>query len=87
MRVSPHLCFDGRCRAAFAVYEKVLGGTIQTMLTYRESPMADQVDLNWHDKIVHATMLLGDVELTGVDLRPQDYRQPQGFCHADNRRP
>lgn len=79
MRVSPHLCFDGRCRAAFSVYQEILGGTTRTMLTYGESPMAAQVDPNWHDKIVHATMLLGDIELTGVDLRPQDYRQPQGF--------
>ena len=79
MRVSPHLCFDGRCRAAFAAYQKILGGTIQTMLTYGESPMAAQVDPNWHDRIVHATMQFGDIELTGVDLLPKDDREPQGF--------
>ncbi|HJR57535.1 MAG TPA: VOC family protein [Rhizomicrobium sp.] len=79
MRVSPHLCFDGQCRTAFAAYQEILGGTIQTMLTYGESPMAAQVEPNWHDKIVHATMLLGEFELTGVDLLPQDYRKPQGF--------
>ena len=42
--------------------------------------MASQVDPVWHDRIVHATLQLGDVELTGVDQLPRDYGKPQGFC-------
>ena len=79
MHISPHLCFDGDCRAAFAAYQQILGGTIQTMLTYGESPMSAQVQSQWHDRIVHASLQFGDVELTGVDLLPSDYRKPQGF--------
>ncbi len=79
MRISPHLCFDGNCRAAFAAYQQILGGTIQTMLTYGASPMSAQVESQWHDRIVHASLQFGDVELTGVDLLPRDYRKPQGF--------
>lgn len=41
--------------------------------------MASQVDVQWHDRIVHVTLCVGDIELTGVDLLPQDYRTPQGF--------
>ena len=41
--------------------------------------MAAQVDPRWHDRIVHATLLLDDVELVGADLLPQDYQTPQGF--------
>ena len=79
MRISPHLCFDGQCRAAFESYQRILGGKIQTMLTYGGSPLASQVDPEWHDRIVHATLVLDDLELTGVDLLPRDYRKPQGF--------
>jgi PhnB protein len=79
MRISPHLCFDGQCRAAFTVYQEILGGTIGTMLTYGESPMSAQVESRWRDRIVHASLQLGDIELTGVDLLPGDYRRPQGF--------
>src|SRR3954469_24540114 len=79
MHLSPHLCFDGQCRAAFAAYQQILGGTIQTMLTYGESPMSAQVEPQWHERIVHASLQFGDVELTGVDLLPVDYRKPQGF--------
>ncbi len=79
MRVSPHLCFDGQCRTAFQAYHRILGGTIQTMLTYGESPMASSTDPQWHDRIVHATLVVDEVELTGVDMLPKSFRTPQGF--------
>jgi PhnB protein len=85
VRISPHLCFDGRCKAAFLRYQELLGGTL-TMLTYGESPMASDVDPQWHDRIVHATLRIGDVELAGADLLPRDYRKPQGvfvLVHVD----
>jgi PhnB protein len=61
------------------LYQSILGGTIETMLTYGESPMASSVDPRWHERIVHATLLLDDVELTGVDMIPGSYQRPQGF--------
>jgi len=79
MRISPHLCFDGQCREAMQLYQKVLGGTLQTMLTYGESPVASSIDSRWHDRVVHATLVLGEVELTGVDTLPGSYQRPQGF--------
>ena len=62
-----------------AFYQSVLGGVVQTMLIYGESPMAASTDPRWHDRILHATLLLGDIELTGVDMLPDDYEHPQGF--------
>jgi PhnB protein len=79
MRISPHLCFDGQCREAMQLYQSILGGTIATMLAYGESPMASSTDPRWHGRIVHATLLLGDIELTGVDMPPGAYERPQGF--------
>ena len=79
MHISPHLCFDGQCREAIERYQRILGGTIETMLTYGESPMASSTDPRWHDRIVHASLLLGAIELTGVDMIPGAYHRPQGF--------
>jgi PhnB protein len=79
VRISPHLCFDGQCRLAFDAYKKILGGNIVTMLTYGDSPMAPKIDPKWHARIVHATLDLGEVELTGVDILPPNYQRPQGF--------
>lgn len=79
MHISPHLCFDGQCREAMQLYQATLGGTLQTMLTYGETPMASSLEPRWHDKIVHATLVLDEVELTGVDMIPGSYQRPQGF--------
>jgi PhnB protein len=79
MRISPHLCFNGQCREAMRFYQRVLGGTLETMLTYGETPMASSTDQRWHDRIVHATLLLDGLELTGVDMLPGQYQHPQGF--------
>jgi PhnB protein len=79
MRISPHLCFDGQCREAMQFYQRILGGTIQTMLTYGESPMASSTDPRWHERIVHATLVLDEIELTGVDVISGPYHRPQGF--------
>ena len=79
MRISPHLCFDGQCRSAFEFYHQTLGGSLKTMLSYGQSPMASQIDPKWHDRIVHATLELDDVELTGVDQLPHEFQKPQGF--------
>ena len=79
MHVSPHLCFAGQCREAMQFYQSILGGTLQTMLTYGETPMASSIDSRWHDQIVHATLVLDEVELTGVDMISGAYQRPQGF--------
>ena len=79
MRVSPHLCFNGQCRDAFMAYQRILGGTLATMLTYGESPMAHQVDSRWHARIVHATLQSEGIELNGTDLLSTDDIKPQGF--------
>jgi PhnB protein len=79
MRISPHLTFNGQCQAAFLAYQKLFGGAITTMLTYGASPMAPHIDPQWHERIVHATLLIGQLELTGTDIVPKDYKEPQGF--------
>ena len=87
MHVSTHLIFDGQCEAAFQFYERALDGKNLTMLTYGNSPMAEQVPLGWRAKIVHASLTIGDTELAGVDVLPEQYVQPQGFCvllHVDD---
>ena len=41
--------------------------------------MAAKIDPKWHARIVHATLLIDEIELTGADVLPQDYVKPQGF--------
>lgn len=79
MQLNPHLGFNGQCEAAFKFYEKCLGGKIELMMTYGESPMAEQTPAAWRGKIIHATVAMADQRLTGGDVPPESYQKPQGF--------
>jgi PhnB protein len=79
MRVNPHLYFDGQCEAAFTFYETCLGGKITFMMTYGDSPLAEQTPAERHAKILHATLAVGDDRLTGGDAPTESYQKPQGF--------
>ena len=78
MKLSPHLSFDGQCEAAFRFYERSIGGKLVYMLTYGNSPMAEQVPLEWREKIVHATLMAGNYALLGADVLPEQYEKPKG---------
>src|SRR3977135_2265845 len=80
MKLNTHLSFNGQCEEALKFYQKCLGGTIQTMMTWGESPMADQVSSELRDKIIHATLVVGESTLAGGDAPPDQYEEPRGFA-------
>jgi PhnB protein len=79
MQLNPHLHFNGDCEAAFKFYEECLGGKITFMMPYEGSPVADHVPAAWRNKILHATLKVGDDRLTAADVPPENYEKPQGF--------
>jgi len=81
MRIEPRisLVFNGNCNAAFDLYQECLGGRVTFRLTWGDSPMADQAPADWHDKILHATMIVGDTAFSGGDVLARSYERPQGF--------
>ncbi len=80
MLLSPYLFFNGQCEAAFKFYEQCLGGKIVAMMTYGETPMADQTPPERLNAIVHARLTVGDMVLMGADAPPDRYEKPQGFA-------
>jgi len=79
MQLNPYLSFNGQCQEAFEFYQQCLGGNIQTMMTHGDSPIADQAPSEWRDKILHATLIVGQTTLMGADVPPDSYREPGGF--------
>jgi PhnB protein len=79
MQLNAHLNFSGQCARAFTFYERCLGGTIVTMLTHGDSPIAEQVPPEWRNAILHATLRIGDAELMGCDVPRDHFLKPQGF--------
>lgn len=79
MNTSFHLNFNGQCQEAFEFYEKVLNGKIGTMLCYGDSPASNNVPDEWHQKIVHANIVLNGIEIAGCDLLDEQYERSKGF--------
>jgi PhnB protein len=79
MQLNPYLAFDGQCEAAFKFYEEQLGAKIQFMLPHGEAPVPCQLPEEWRNKIMHATLALGDQTLMGADCPPGYYQKPQGI--------
>ena len=78
MQLNPYLSFNGQCETAFKFYEQCLGGKIEAMLTYGNSPMAEEVSSEWWDKIMHVSLIVGDKILMGSDNPPEHYEETKG---------
>jgi PhnB protein len=79
MKINPYLNFDGQCKAAFEFYAQCLGGKIVFMQTHGDSPMAEHTPPDWHDRILHAQLAVGDMVLMASDTPPGSYNPPQGL--------
>ncbi len=76
MQINPYLQFPGTCEAAFQFYESALGGKITFKMTHGQAPMA--APPGWEDKIMHATLTVGDAVFMGSDAPPNHYQKPAG---------
>jgi len=79
MQLNPYLLFNGNCAEAFKFYEQTLGGKIEALFPYTGSPAAEHAPPEWGDKIMHATIVIGDERLMGSDAPPGRYEPPKGI--------
>jgi PhnB protein len=68
MKLRTYLNYGGICKEAFSFYEKNLGGKITMMMTHGEAPMPGGVGPEWKDKILHANLELGDINIMASDV-------------------
>ena len=66
-QLSPYLMFDGNCREAMTFYHACLGGQLG-MQTVGESPMAEQIPSDMHDRMLHSMLTCGDFALMASDM-------------------
>jgi len=79
MQLNSYLTFDGQCEAAFTFYEQCLGGRIEAMITHAGTPAEQHVAPEWRNKILHASLIVGNDVLMGSDAPPERYKEPKGF--------
>lgn len=79
MKINTYLSFNGNCAEAFKFYEQALGGKIEGIHKYGDSPMAAQAPPGFGEKIMHVHLKVGDQDIMGADAPPGMFSQPQGF--------
>jgi PhnB protein len=82
MPLNPYLFFDGNCEEAFTFYEKVLNGKIEAMMKHTGTPAEAHVPPDWGDKIIHASIKIGDDHLMASDAPPGSQDPMKGFSVA-----
>jgi PhnB protein len=86
MRVTPYLNFRDRTREAFEFYAGVLGGEIDFIQTFGESPAAGEVPPDWGDAVMHAHLTFPGGALMASDAPGDMFKPAQGLyvsLHVD----
>jgi PhnB protein len=66
--LNPYLRYnDAKCKEAFNFYKSIFGGTL-TFQTAGESAMANDIEADKHNLIMHAELTSGDLKLFGSDM-------------------
>jgi PhnB protein len=80
MKIHAYLFFDGRCEEAFKFYETCFRGKIEMMMPHAGSPAEKDTPKEWHWKILHAALMVGDQMLMASDAPPQYHQKMSGFA-------
>lgn len=83
MLVQPYLFFDGRCEEAIEFYRKAIGAEAVMLMRYKESPEPPppgMVPPGSENKIMHASLRVGDTTIMASDGNCQGQASFKGFA-------
>jgi PhnB protein len=80
MQVQSYLFFDGRCEEAIEFYRKTLGAEVLMMLRFKDSPDPGSCPPGSENKVMHASLRIGDVNVMASDGRCLGNPNFQGFA-------
>jgi len=67
MQLDAYLHFNGNCEQALDFYAAALGGRIENLNRFEGSPMEKEVGDAAKQRIMHATLVAGDLKLMASD--------------------
>jgi PhnB protein len=85
MQVQSYLFFDGRCEEAIEFYRKALGAEVEMMMRFKDCPEPmpqGSVPPGSENKIMHASLRIGDTQVLASDSRCTGQPSFQGFALA-----
>jgi len=80
VQVQPYLFFDGRCEEAIAFYHRALAAEVTMLMRYKDSPDPGSVPPGGADKVMHASLRVGETTLMASDGHCQGSPTFQGFA-------
>jgi PhnB protein len=83
MQVQPYLVFEGRAEEAIEFYKKALGAKVEMLMRFKdapEKPPAGQRVPGMDDKVMHASLKIGEATVMVSDGRMQGKPAFQGFA-------
>jgi PhnB protein len=83
MQVQSYLFFDGRCEEAIEFYKKALGAKVDLLMRFKDCPEPAQPGMHppgSENKVMHASLHIGDTRVMVSDGRCQGKPSFQGFA-------
>lgn len=80
-----YLFFNGNCAQAVRFYEATLGGKLEMMMTYAQSPQPEHCPAGSEDRIMHASLKIDGRSLMASDVPAgESYAGMNGFSLSLN---
>ncbi len=67
MQVEPYLSFEGRCEEAINFYKSAVGAKVAMMMRFKEAPDQSMMTPGTGDRILHASLQIGDSTVMASD--------------------
>jgi PhnB protein len=67
MKVQTYLFFEGRCEEAIEFYKATLGAQVLMLMRYKDSPDQSNTPPGGADKVMHASLQIGETVLMASD--------------------
>ena len=80
MQVQPYLFFDGRAEEAIEFYKKNLGAEVGMMMRWKDSPDKSMCTPGNENKVMHASMTIGETRVMASDGRNTGNPKFDGFA-------
>lgn len=77
--INPYLNFNGRCEEAIEFYKKAIGIKVEMLMHFKDAPDQSMMTTGSENKVMHATLSLGDTKVMASDGRCDGKDGFQGF--------
>jgi|SRR6185312_10705953 len=82
MQIQPYLFFDGRCEEALTFYRTALGAEVTMLMRFKDcpEPQPGMVQPGAEEKVMHASVRIGETQIMASDGRCMGQPSFQGFA-------